>query len=104
MYHVYLHECTFAQVRGARLGREKTGGAGCGSGCGEAFHWLACDLGDDVEVLVEVQDGESGELCGGGDDQVRDRGGTVLAAVGQQGQDLDRTVLDRRGQVFHWHG
>ena len=48
----------FAQVRRALLGRENTGGAGCGSGCGEVFHRLACDLGDDVEVLVEVQDGE----------------------------------------------
>ena len=32
---------------------------------------LAGDAGDDLEVFVEVQDGEPGELCGGGDDEVR---------------------------------
>ena len=27
----------------------------------------------------------------------------MLAAVGQQGEDFDGPVLDRRGQVLHWH-
>ena len=40
----------------------------------------------------------------GGDDQVADGGGAVLAPVGQQGQDLNRAILDRRGQVFDGHG
>lgn len=38
----------------------------------EAFDGLAGDLGDDLEVLVDVQNGQSGELGGRGDYQVRD--------------------------------
>ena len=45
---------------GRAWGAEKQGSPGRESGCSEAFHWLAGDLGDDVEVLVEVQDGEPG--------------------------------------------
>jgi hypothetical protein len=45
------------RLRGARLGRGRTGGPGCGSGCIEALH----RRGDDVEVVVEMQDGEPGD-------------------------------------------
>jgi hypothetical protein len=37
---------------------------------GQALDGLAGDLGDDLEVLVDVQDGQPGQLRGRGDDQV----------------------------------
>ena len=45
---------------GRAWGAEKQGSPGRGSGCSEAFYGLAGDLGDDGEVLVEVEDGEPG--------------------------------------------
>ena len=54
------------------------------SGDGEPFGGLAGDTGDEVEVLVEVEHGKSGEFRGCGDDEVRDRRGAVLAAVGEK--------------------
>lgn len=39
---------------------------------GKALRRLSGDLGDEVEVLVEVYDGEPGQLCRGGDDEVGD--------------------------------
>src|SRR5215831_1347904 len=70
----------------------------------QALHGLAGDLGYYVKVLAEVQDREPGQFGGRGDDHVRYGGGAVLAAVGEQGKDLHRPVLDRGGQVFHRHG
>jgi hypothetical protein len=58
---------------------------------------LAGDIGDDLEVFPGVQDGQPGQFSRGGDDQVWYRGGTVLAAVGEQGQDFGRAVLNGRG-------
>lgn len=51
----------------------------------EAFDGLASDRGDEVEVLVDVQHGESGEFGGRRDEQVGDRRGAVLATVGERG-------------------
>jgi len=45
--------------------------------------------------LSRVQDGQARELCRGGDDEIRDRWGPVLATVGQQAQHLYSAVLDR---------
>ena len=45
------------RLRRARLGRGRTGGPGCGSGLIEALH----RRGDDVEVVVDGQDGEPGD-------------------------------------------
>src|SRR5215471_9298297 len=70
----------------------------------QALNGLACDLGYYLKVLVEVQDREPGQFGGRGDDQVRYGGGAVLAAVGEQGKDLYRPLLDRGGQVFDRHG
>lgn len=42
-----------------------------GRGHGQAFHGLTGDLGDEVEVLIDVQDGQPGEFSGRGDDQIR---------------------------------
>ena len=39
---------------------------------GKAFRRLSGDLGDEVEVLVEVYDGEPGQFCRSGDDEVGD--------------------------------
>jgi hypothetical protein len=62
----------------------------------EALEGLASHRGNDLEVLVKVQDGQPGEFGSGGDDQIGYRWCPVLAAVGQQGQDLDSAVLDGR--------
>jgi hypothetical protein len=59
------------------------------SGDVEPFERLAGDCGDDLEVLVEVQDRQPGEFGSGGDDQIWNRRCSVLAAVGQRGEDLD---------------
>ncbi len=56
-------------------------GSGARSGP-ETFDGLAGDRSDEVEVLVDVQDGESCEFGGGGDEEVGDRWGTMLASVG----------------------
>jgi hypothetical protein len=39
---------------------------------------------DELEVLVIVQDSELGQLCFGSDEQVWDRCGTVVTALGQR--------------------
>ena len=46
--------------------------AASGSGNAEALGGLSGDLGDDFEVLVQVQHGQPGQFRGRGDDQVRD--------------------------------
>jgi hypothetical protein len=52
----------------------------------QPFHGLTGDVGDEVEVLIEVQYGQPGEFSGRGDDQVRYRTSTMLAPVREQGQ------------------
>ena len=42
-----------------------------GRGFDQAFHRLAGELSDEVEVLVKVQYGQSGEFSSRGDDQIR---------------------------------
>ena len=63
----------------------------------QALDGLAGEVGYHIEVLVEMQDRESGEFRGSRDDQVRYRRRPVLASVGEQGQDLDRPVLEWPG-------
>jgi hypothetical protein len=70
----------------------------------QAFQGLAGDLGDEVEVLVEVQHRQPGEFSGRRDDQIGYGRSTMLAPVGEQRQDLHGPVLDGRGQVLHRHG
>lgn len=55
-------------------GRARGRSVACGlRGC-YPFGRLAGDAGNEVEVLAEVQDGEAGEFCDGGDEQVGYRG------------------------------
>jgi hypothetical protein len=68
-----------------------------------SFDGLAGDRGDEVEVLVDVQDGESGEFGGCCDEEVGDRWGAVLAAVGAESLDLDRSSFDRGCEVLDGH-
>lgn len=61
-------------------------GVADGSGRGrddDAFHRLSRDLGDQLEVLVQVQHDVTVGLCCRGDQQVRDGRSTVVAALGQ---------------------
>jgi len=46
--------------------------AASGSRHAEALGGLRGDLGDELEVLVQVQHGQPGQFRGRGDDQVRD--------------------------------
>src|SRR5262245_59213813 len=62
----------------------------------QPFGGLPGDAGDEVEVLVEVQDRELGKL-GGGDDEVEHRGRAVLPSTGEQGEDSTATSGLRRG-------
>ena len=50
----------------------------------EALGRLSGDLGDEVEVLVQMYDAEPGQLCRGGDEEVGDGGCTVAPQVGEQ--------------------
>ena len=70
---------------------------------GKTLRGLSGDLGDEVEVPVEVYDGEPGQLCRGGDDEVGDRGCTVAPQIGEQRLHFDGAILDRRGLVLDWH-
>ena len=57
---------------------------------GEPLERLTGHGGDQLEILVEVQDDQPGELRRGGDDQVWDRGPPMVPLVGQHGLNLDR--------------
>jgi len=46
--------------------------AASGSGDAEALGGLPGNLGDELEVLVQVQHGQTGQFRGRGDNQVRD--------------------------------
>lgn len=73
---------------------------GTGSGRSQALGRLTGDLGDQVEVLVDVQNDEPGQLGGRGDDEVRHRGRTVPSAIGEQGLHLHGSILDGRRLVL----
>jgi hypothetical protein len=70
----------------------------------QALHRLTGDFGDQVEVLIDVEDGEASQLGGGGYQEVRDRRRPVAALVGEEQLDFDGAVLDGRRQVLHRHG
>ncbi len=88
--------CSVSDLRAAVVG--------CGSARRQALDRLAGDVRDDLEVLVKVQHRQPCEFGGSGDDQVRDRGGAVLASIGEQRQHLDGSVFNRGCLVFNRHG
>ncbi len=53
--------------------------------------------------MVVVQDAQAGELGQGGEQQVWDRGGAVLAALAEPCLHLDGTVLGAWGEVLDRH-
>jgi hypothetical protein len=63
----------------------------------EAFDELTGDRRDQIEILVDMQHGESGDLCGRGDEQVGYGWSAVLAAVGEQQLDLDSAICRTSG-------
>jgi hypothetical protein len=69
----------------------------------EALHGLAGEFSDEVEVLVEMENGAVIQLGRGGDQQIGDRRGAMLSALSQEPLHLYGPVLDRGGQVLHRH-
>src|SRR5215207_3577119 len=59
----------------------------------EPFGRLAGDLRDEVEVLVLMQDDEASALGDGCNEQIWHRRRPVIAAVGEQTEDLDGAIL-----------
>ena len=100
MNHVPQPDVSSATMRTGHHRRHRDG---TGGSVPEAFDGLASDRGDEVEVLVDVQHGESGEFGGRRDEQVGDRRGAVLATVGEQPLDFDRSSFDRRREVLDGH-
>ena len=69
----------------------------------EALYELTGDIGDELDVRVQMQDRQCGQLSGHGDDQVWD---WTVRGVGpcRSGARVPRLpVLGRRGQVLHRH-
>ena len=75
-------------------------GIGCDS---EPLNGLPGDIGNELKVFVEMQDGEPGRFSGCSDEEVRYRRGTMLAKLGKCELDCDRTVLDLQGEVLDGH-
>ena len=83
-------------------GERSPGASALGSLLGvQALNRLAGDLGYDLKGLIEAQEHEPSQLSGRRDDQVRDGRSAMLAVIGEKCENLDRSVLNRRGQVFH---
>jgi hypothetical protein len=59
-----------ASCHSGSLGSAKPSGS-------QSLHWLPCDIGDDVEILIDVQDDQAREFGGRRNDQVGYRGATV---------------------------
>src|SRR5262252_2832408 len=59
----------------------------------QSLHELAGDVSDQLEVLVHVQDREPGKLGRRRDDEVGNGRRSVLAAIREQGEDLNGPVL-----------
>jgi hypothetical protein len=53
----------------------------CVAGIEQTTHWLACHLGDQLVVAVDVQYLGTVQFGGRGDDQVRDRAPVTIAAI-----------------------
>lgn len=64
-----------------------------------AFHRLAGELSDEVEVLAKVQYGLSSEFSSRGD-EIRYRRSTTLAPVREEGRDLDCQRSSRSATGF----
>lgn len=60
----------------------------------ETFDGLAGELGDEFEILGQVEHCAPGQLGGRGDDQVGDGRRAVLTASSQEGQD-DQDPADK---------
>jgi acetyl-CoA acyltransferase len=69
----------------------------------EALTVLTGELGDVVEVRVEVKDGQPRELGGGRVEEVRDRRGAAVAPLREQQLHLECPVLDRGREVLDGH-
>ena len=51
--------------------------------CPQSFDPLGSNVRDQIEILVQLQHGQSGQFSGRGDDQIRDRRPPMLASVGK---------------------
>jgi hypothetical protein len=70
----------------------------------EALHRLVGDLGDEVEVLVDVQHGEADNLGRRGDEQIRYGGSSVVTGLGEETLHLHgSTFRGRRKRLDRHH-
>jgi len=69
----------------------------------QAVGLLASYSSDELEVLIDVEDGEPRGFSCRGDQQVRDRRAAVLPVPGQVPQHFNCALFRRRGQVLHRH-
>lgn len=63
----------------------------------------ACDLSDEVEVLVKMEHRELCELRGSSDEQIGDRRCSMLAKRSERRLDLNGPIFDLRCEVLDWH-
>lgn len=73
------------------------------SGDSQSLCGLPGDVGDEVEILVQVQDRVPGAFGHSGDQQVGYAGGSVLTVIGELHLDLDGALLHCRSEVFDRH-
>ncbi len=59
----------------------------------EALGRLAGDFGNQIEVLVHMQDSETGKLGDGGDQEVGNLRGPVLTPLGEHALHLQRPAV-----------
>ena len=69
----------------------------------QTLHSLTRDLGDQIEVLVQMQDCQTGSLRQSRNQQVRHRRGTVPPLICEHQLDLDNAPLGSRGHELHGH-
>lgn len=81
--------------------RSDAGTSGSGT---ETFVCLACVFGDELEVLIEMENCQAGELGRCCDEKVGDRRGTMLTFARKHQLDFERSVFDRGRQVLDGHG
>ena len=69
----------------------------------EAFHRLAGEFRDQVEVLIHVEHRLVVQFSSRGNQQIRDGRRAMLSPLGHQALNLDRSILGCGGEVLDRH-